>query len=262
VALILAVGLLGAGAQTRAATSESALTVFAAASLAPAFQEIGKRFETGHAGVRVRFNFAGSQQLAAQLEQGARADVFASADERWMEFAKRAGLVTDEPLVFAHNRLIAIVPRSNPGRLGTLQDLARRGVKLVIGAPTVPVGAYTRQVLENFGRSSDFEPGYSRRVLANVVSQEDNVRSVVAKVQLGEADAGFVYRSDVSPRLQRYVRTLSIPDSLNVTATYPIAVTRGSPRPELARAFIDALIRDEGQAILERHGFLRADFRP
>jgi molybdate transport system substrate-binding protein len=240
----------------------TALMVFAAASLAAPFNEIGKRFADEHPGVEVRFNFAGSQQLAAQLEQGAPADVFASADERWMSFASRADLVAAAPVTFARNRLVAIVPSTNPGRVRRLQDFARPGIKLVIGAATVPVGAYTRQVIENLGRAEGFDPSYARRVLANVVSQEDNVRAVVAKVQLGETDAGFVYRSDISPGVKRFVRTLAIPDSLNVTAIYPVAVTRESKHPDLARAFVEMVTSEAGQATLERHGFQRADLRP
>ena len=260
-ALLLAV-LSIPGVSAAAPRSETTLMVFAAASLAGPFQEIGKRFESQHSGLQVRFNFAGSQQLAAQLEQGARADVFASADERWMLHVSRADLLAGEPVVFARNRLVLIIPRSNPGRLRRLQDLARPGIKLVIGAGTVPVGAYTLQVIENLGRADGFESSYARRVLANVVSQEDNVRAVVAKVQLGEADAGFVYRSDVSAALERYVRMFPIPDRHNIVAIYPIAPTRGSRDPELARAFIEMVTSEAAQAVLERHGLLWAEPRP
>ena len=232
------------------------LTVFAAASLAEAFEEIGDAFEAAHPGVAVRFNFAGSQQLASQLEQGAAADVFASADQRWMDYAAARGLIDGEPVVFARNRIVAIVPRNNPGRVGRLQDLSRPGLKIVIGAEAVPVGAYTRQVLSNLARAPGFEADFGRRVLANVVSHEENVRAVLAKVQLGEADVGFVYRSDVTPALSRLIRSLPIADDFNVLATYPVAVLRGAPRGELARDFVAHLGSPESRAALERHGLL------
>ena len=247
--------LVGAAAAAKPRTVETVL-VFAAASLAPAFEEIATVFEAAHPGVDVRFNFAGSQQLAAQLEQGAAADVFASADQRWMDFVASRELIDGEPAVFAHNRIVAIVPRTNPGRIGRLQDLARPGLKIVIGAEAVPVGAYTRQLLSNLSHAPGFDPEFGRRVLANVVSHEENVRAVLAKVQLGEADAGFVYRSDVTPAMGRVIRTLPIADDLNVLATYPVAVLRGAPRAELARDFVTRLRSPEGRAALERHGLL------
>ena len=232
------------------------LLIFAAASLAHPFEEIAKGFEAAHPGVDVRFNFAGSQQLAAQLEQGAAADLFASADQRWMDYVASRELVEGEPVVFARNRIVAIVPRTNPGRIGRLQDFARPGLKIVIGAEAVPVGAYTRQVLANLSNAPGFDPEFSRRVLANVVSHEENVRGVLAKVNLGEADGGFVYRSDVTSGLERVIRTLGIPDDQNVLATYPVAVLRRAPRAGRAREFIARLGSPEGRAILERHGLL------
>src|SRR5207247_7756162 len=135
-----------------------------------------------------RLNLAGSQQLAAQIEQGARADLFASADARWMAYLATRDLLDGAPRVFARNRLVVIVPRTNPARIGRLQDLARRGVKLVLGAPAVPVGQYSREALRNLSRIDGFGADYARRVLANLVSEEENVKSVVGKVQLGEAD--------------------------------------------------------------------------
>jgi len=184
----------------------STLTVYAAASLTDAFRDLGRTLEAAHPGLTVRFNFAGSQQLALQIEQGAPADVFASADQRWMSYAAEKGLVAGESAIFARNRLVAIVPRTNPARIGGLPDLARRGTKVVVAAEAVPAGKYSREALEKLSTAPGFPPEYARRVLANVVSQEENVKAVVAKVQLGEADAGLVYRSDVTPSVSRYVR--------------------------------------------------------
>jgi molybdate transport system substrate-binding protein len=206
----------------------SMLTVYAAASLTDAFRELGRALEASHPGLTVQFNFAGSQQLALQIEQGAPADVFASADQRWMSFVAEKGLVAGESAIFARNRLVAIVPRTNPARIGGLPDLAPRGTKIVLAAEAVPAGKYSREALEKLSAAPGFPPEYARRVLANVVSQEENVKAVVAKVQLGEADAGLVYRSDVTPSVSRYVRVFEIEDPYNAIASYPIAVLKGA----------------------------------
>lgn len=238
------------------------LTVFAAASLTDAFKDISGTFTRLHPGTTIRFNLAGSQQLVAQLEQGAQADVFASADESSMVYARDHSLISGEPLVFAHNRLVVIVPRANPMRIRTLTDLARRGVKLVLAGETVPAGRYSRDVLHNLSGATGFSPDYASRTLANVVSNEETVKGVVAKVQLGEADAGIVYRTDVTADLARIVTVMEIPGPQNVLATYPVAVVRGSALPEVASAFITFLLSADGQRILGRHGFLPAGSSP
>jgi molybdate transport system substrate-binding protein len=234
------------------------LTVFAAASLTDAFRELGRRLEQQTPGLSVTFNFAGSQQLALQLEQGATADIFASADQRWMSYAKEHTLVDGEPQVFARNRLVVIVPKTNPARIGGLPDLARRGTKIVMADEAVPVGKYTREALHNLASASGFPARYETRVMANVVSQEDNVKAVVSKVQLGEADAGVVYRSDVTPAVSRYVRAFDIPDRYNVLASYPIALVKGSKNQEAAEAFISLVLGAEGQRVLGQNGLLPA----
>ena len=234
------------------------VTVFAAASLTESFHELGRTFEQQHPGVTVQFSFAGSQQLALQMEQGAPADVFAAADQRWMDYAKDKGLVEGEAPVFARNRLIVIVPKTNPARIGKLEDLVRRGTKVVLAAEQVPVGKYSRDALKKLAAAPGFPPDYDRRVLANVVSQEENVKSVVSKVQLGEADAGIVYRSDVTPAVARYVRNFDIPDQFNVIAEYPIAVTKAAANSESARQFIALVRGDEGQRVLQAHGLMPA----
>lgn len=234
------------------------LHVFAAASLAEAFEEIASEFERAHPGTRVRLNLAGSQQLATQIEQGASADVFASADLHWMEYLEERARIEGRPAVFARNRLVVIVPNTNPARIGRLQDLSRPGVKVVLGAEAVPVGKYSRDVLRNLSRATGFDAGFARRVLANVVSEEENVKSVVGKVQLGEADAGLCYRSDVTRGVSRYVRVLAFPDSVNVLASYPIAVLRDTPRAALAREFVALVVSARGQSVLERRGLIPA----
>jgi molybdate transport system substrate-binding protein len=254
--LLLALLLLSP--PSSAAGAERELSVFAAASLSEAFTELGRRFEAAHPGTRVRFNFAGSQQLASQIEFGARADVFASADERWIRHVVARGLAADSGAVFARNRLVVVAPHANPARLRSPRDLGRRGVKLVLAAETVPAGAYARRMLRALETQPSYPSGFAARALANVVSNEENVRAVLGKVQLGEADAGVVYRSDVGERGRRRVRVFEIPDAANPLARYPIAVLRRSEPAGTARAFVRLVRSPAGQAVLARHGFERA----
>jgi molybdate transport system substrate-binding protein len=258
--ICLAFGATGGAAQDAAPSSE--VTVFAAASLTEAFRELGPKLAERRPGTVVKFNFAGSQQLAVQIEQGAPADVFASADQRWMDYARERQLMEGEPRIFTNNRLVAIVPKSNPGRIRRLEDLAKRGIKLVLGAEAVPVGKYSREVIANLERVQGFPERYSAKVLGNLVSQEENVKSVVSKVQLGEADAGLVYRSDVTPQVARYLTVLEIPSEASVLASYPIAVVAASENPEGARAFMDLVTSAEGQAVLTRHGLMPVGATP
>ena len=235
------------------------LTVFAAASLKDAFSEAADVLGKRNPPIAVRYSFAGSQQLVLQLEQGAAADVFASADQRWMQVAQDSGLVAGSPVVFARNRLVVITPASNPGRIDRLEDLGKRGLKLVLGAEAVPVGKYSREALDRLRGAPGFGTDYSKRVLRNLVSEEENVKAVVSKVQLGEVDAGIVYVSDVTPPVRKVVRTIEIPDPYNVVAAYPIAVLRQSQQPAAARAFVEYITSAEGQAVLARHGLLPAE---
>jgi molybdate transport system substrate-binding protein len=232
-----------------------AITVLAAASLTESFRELGRVFERQHPGTTVQFGFAGSQQLALQMAQGAPADVFASADQRWMDYVKDKGLVEGEAPVFARNRLVVIVPKTNPARIATLEDLGRRDTKVVLAAEQVPVGTYSREALRKLATNPGFPPDYDHRVLGNVVSQEENVKGVVSKVQLGEADAGIVYRSDVTPAVSRYVSELEIPEASNIIAEYPIAVVKSAPNAEAARQFVDLVRSSEGQRVLQAHRF-------
>lgn len=249
--------LLFVAAPAAPAPPATRLRVFAAASLSDAFTEIAGRFGGAHPGLRVELNFAGSQQLASQIEQGAAADVFAAADERWMEHVARHARLAGEPVICARNRLVVIVPRSNPAGVRRLQDLAKPGLKLVLGAGAVPVGRYGRESLARLSRDPAFGGRFAERVLANVVSEEENVKSVAGKVRLGEVDAGIVYRSDVTPAVSRFVRVFEIPDAANVVAAYPIVALQG-PRETAARRFIEFVLGAEGQAMLRRHGFLPA----
>ncbi|MFN8399491.1 MAG: molybdate ABC transporter substrate-binding protein [Anaerolineales bacterium] len=228
------------------------LNVFAAASLTDAFTEIGENFQTANPGVTVTFNFAGSQALRTQIEEGAPADIFASASGKEMDAAIEGKFIADGvKQVFLTNKLIVILPADNPAGLEKLEDLTKSGVKIVLAAEEVPVGNYARQALDLMNGS--FGADFKDKVLANVVSNEDNVKQVVSKVQLGEADAGIVYTSDAvaAPEL----KSIEIPAELNVIAKYPIAPLVKSENADLAQAFIDYVLSDEGQAILAKWGF-------
>ncbi|BAS27340.1 molybdate ABC transporter substrate-binding protein [Limnochorda pilosa] len=254
-ALGVATVLAGASAAKSAAGSRETVTVFAAASLHEAFRELGRRFEAAHPGTRVVFSFAGTQVLRAQIGQGAPADVFASADEEHMQAAEEEGLIVPPAELFARNRLVVIVPAENPAGIEDLRDLAHDGVKLVLAHSDVPAGRYGRGVLEALGTDPRFGEGYPARVLGRLVSEETNVRQVVAKVQLGEADAGIVYATDVTPAVRDALRVIEIPAAFNVVARYPIAVVRGAPNPEWAEAFVRYVLSPQGQAVLQAFGF-------
>lgn len=228
------------------------LTVFAAASLTDAFTEIGAAFDAANPGVTTTFNFAGSQTLRTQVEEGAPADVFASANSKEMEtLVTGTFIAADAAQVFLTNKLVVILPADNPAALKKLEDLANPGIKIVLAAEEVPVGKYARQALDLMDAS--FGTGFKDKVLANVVSNEDNVKQVVTKVQLGEADAGIVYTSDAiaAPDL----KTIEIPADLNVIAKYPIAPLSKSENADLAAKFIEYVLSAEGQAILAKWGF-------
>lgn len=228
------------------------LRVFAAASLADAFAEIGEDFSAAHPGTLVLFNFGGSQNLRTQIEQGAQADLFASADQAEMQSLVEGGFIASDSIqIFARNTLTVLLPVGNPAGLRSVEDLARPGVKLVAAAEEVPAGRYARQALRNC--EGLYGDGFFDRVIANIVSNEDNVRQVVAKVELGEADAGIVYQSDAAgvPGLP----TLSIPESANVMAEYPIAPLVHASDASLAMDFIDFVVSQEGHNILTKWGF-------
>ena len=232
-ALVAAIGC--ALALPIATTAATPITVFAAASLTAVFPQISPA---------PRYSFAGSDQLALQLQQGAPADVYAAASPKYPELLYHQGLLR-KPLVFATNRLVLIVPRNNPARIGSVYDLRRSGIKLVIGDKAVPIGAYTRQILDTIGISAD--------VLKNVVSEETDVKGIVGKVALGEADVGFVYATDARPVAAR-VKVVPLPAWAQPPIRYEIAVVKGGREPA-ARAFVARVTGKLGRAALSRAGF-------
>lgn len=239
-------GFAGFPATTRADDSRD-VTVFAAASLRESFEDLARAFEARHPGLKVRLNLAGSQELRTQIEHGARADVFAAADQKHMDALVTAKLAA-APRVFARNTPVVIVPRGNPAKVGSFDQLPGAR-KIVIGVPEVPIGSYTLQILDKAGAA------FKDRVLAHVASRELNVRQVLAKVALGEADAGIVYRTDAMASKDK-VEIIEIPVKVNVVAEYPVAVLAKAPQPAAAKAFVDLLLSADGQKRLAAVGFV------
>ncbi len=226
------------------------ITVFAASSLIDAFTELAEAFEEQNEGVAIILNFAGSSQLAAQLSEGVPADVFAPANPAQMQAVVDAGRIeAGSEKLFVSNRLTVIAPAENPAGITALEDLAQPGVQMILAVEGVPVRQYTNEIVAAL--PADFQAQF----YGNLVSEEDNVRQVAAKVALGEADAGIVYTSDVTPDIATQVVQIPIPEAQNVVAAYPIAPLVDAPAPTLAQDFIDFVLSDEGQAILANWGF-------
>ena len=230
------------------------LTVFAAASLTQAFGEIGTAFEAANPGVTVKFNFAGAQTLQAQIQEGAPVDILAPASGTYMDAAVTGGFVDKAAAeIFVANILVVILPPNNPANVQSLAELARAGLKVVLADATVPAGKYARQILDNMSNDPTFGADFGAKVLGNVASNETDVKQVVAKVQLGEADAGIAYVSDAiaAPTL----KTIEIPANLNVVARYPIAPLLKSANLDLAAQFVAYVLSADGQATLKKWGF-------
>ena len=240
----------------QAGSAPRTLTVFAAASLTESFNDLGKQFEAANPGVKVVFNYAGSQQLSAQLVQGAPADVFASANTAEMLTAIKGGaVVSGTQKVFARNLLAVIYPKDNPGKITALADLAKPGLKIDLEDKSVPAGAYTLSMLAKMSKDPAYGAGFQAQVLKNVVSYETDVKVVVSKVSLGEADAGVVYTTDAAAAASQ-LGELTIPNQYNQVATYPIAAIDKAPEPDLAQAFVAFVLSDAGQQIMAHYGFI------
>jgi molybdate transport system substrate-binding protein len=240
VAALVVAGCGGNEPSGGSSASPAEIKVFAAASLTAAFTDIGQQFAAANGGTKVTFNFAGSQALATQIQQGAPADVFASADITNIDKVKD---LVGSPQVFASNQLQIVVEKGNPKGVKGLDDLADPDLKVVLAAPDVPVGKYGQQALEKAG------------VTVKPVSQEQDVKAVVSKVSLGEADAGIAYVTDVTAGGDK-VEGVQIPEDQNVIATYPIATVKASKNADKAQAFMDHVLSDHGQQVLKQYGFL------
>ncbi len=225
--------------------------MLAASSLTDAFGVLAKSFEEQNPGTEVRQTFESSSTLLTQIQQGAPADVFASAAEEEMNASVDDGLVAGEPKLFARNREVIMVPRDNPASIGSLRDLAQPGIKLVLAEEGVPAADYARKILGKAEYGGNFE----RDVLSNIVSREADVRASVSRVALGDADATFGYASDYTPDVRDRVRVIQIPENLNIIATYPIAALKGAKDAELAQEWVNLVVSDEGQRVLEKWGF-------
>jgi molybdate transport system substrate-binding protein len=232
------------------------LTIFAAASLTEAFTDMKTELEAANPGMHITLNFAGSSALRTQILQGASTDLFASADTQNMDPVVQAGDVKGEPSIFAQNRLVIVVPANNPGNVNSVKDLAKAGLKLVLAQEQVPVGNYARQSLDKLSADPTYGSDFKAKVLANLASNELNVKDVLAKVQLGEADAGIVYATDAAAADQSKIKTIDIPQQFNIIAQYPIGVVKSGSNPDGARAFIDELLSPAGQAIMAKYGFI------
>jgi molybdate transport system substrate-binding protein len=220
------------------------ITVFAAASLTASFREAGAAFESAHPGVKVTFNFGGSSTLVQQILQGAPADVFASADTSNMKKLTDANVTTATPIAFATNRLQIIVAKGNPRNIRTVADLANTKLIVVSSGPEVPIGKYAQQVFDKAG------------LTVTPKSLEPDVKAIVNKVTIGEADAGIVYATDVLAAAGN-AEGVVIPDDINVTATYPMSVLKDAKNPATAAALAAFVTSDQGRAILSKYGFTK-----
>jgi len=263
--LLLGTGLVaigaacGEGERDPAAGSASGgiagkVTVFAASSLTDSFRSIGDAFTKAHPGITIEFNFASSSALATQIEQGAPADIFASADSLQIQRLVEKSLIEGAPVTFARNLPVIAVPADNRAGIATPKDLAKPGVKLVLASEDVPIGNYSREIIDRLAAEPAYGAAFKDAALKNVVSNEANVRVVLTKVELGEGDAGIVYRTDAQASNGR-VTTVPLPADANVVASYPIAVVAASKNQDAASEFVLFVRGPEGQAVLRDAGF-------
>ncbi|MGD0953919.1 MAG: molybdate ABC transporter substrate-binding protein [Methanotrichaceae archaeon] len=252
-AVVIAVLVLATSACYAQESKE--ITAFTAASLTGAFTEIGQMYKN-ETNISVVFNFDGSQVLRTQIENGAYADIFVSANTKQMNLMKNEGFMNNSSItVFTRTKPVIIVPKDNPAKIQNISDLAKPGLKIVIGTKDVPIGDYTLQILAKLANDSAFGPGFTKKVMANVVSNETNVNYITSKVALGEADAGFAYKSDITKDLASKITKIEIPDKYNVIAEYPMGILKQSKYPAQAQEFINLVKSDKGMAVLEKYGF-------
>jgi molybdate transport system substrate-binding protein len=257
---IVLVGFTGCGQSSNNSGSDGGdkkqgrtLTIFAASSLIDAFGELGKTFEKQNEGVEVKQSFESSSTLFIQIQQGAPADVFASAAQEEMDTAMKDGLVAGKPEVFVKNREIIMVPNDNPANIQSFQDVANPGVRLVLAQRDVPAADYALQILDK--ANARYGDNFEKQVLSNVVSRESDVRASVNRVVVGDADATFGYASDYTIDIRDRVMVVPIPPDLNIIATYPIAALKGAKDPELAKKWVELVTSKEGQHVLQKWNF-------
>jgi molybdate transport system substrate-binding protein len=227
--------------------------VFAASSLIDAFGELGETFEKQNPGVEVRQSFESSSTLLTQIQQGAPADVFASASEDEINTAMKDELIAGKPRIFVKNREVVMSPKSNPANIQSLRDVAKPGVKLVLAEDGVPAADYALEILDK--ANGEYGGSFKKNVLSNVVSREADVRASVNRVVVGDADATFGYASDYTPDVRDRVKVVPIPENLNIVATYPVAALKEAKDPALAQKWVDLVTSAEGQRVLEKWGF-------
>jgi len=242
-------GGAGGGGEEQGGT----LTILAASSLTDAFGQLGKTFEQQNPGTTVKTSFGASSDLLAQIQQGAPADVFASAAEEEMNTAVKYDLVAGKPVVFVKNREIIMVPKDNPANIMSLEDLSKPNIKLVLAAKDVPAADYAVEILGKANKV--YGPNFKKDVLANVVSREADVRASVNRVVVGDADATFGYASDYTPDIRDKVKVVPIPENLSIIATYPIATLKDAKEAALAKKWVDLVTSSEGQEVLKKWGF-------
>jgi molybdate transport system substrate-binding protein len=234
-------------------TETFALTVFAAASLRDALEALVARYAEVEPAVTITVSTGASSALRAQIEEGAPADVFLSADTKQPAALVQAGLSAGEAKVIAGNRLAIVVPTANPASIATPADLARAGVKIIAAGDAVPITGYATTLIANLAALDGYPPGFAEAYAANVVSREDDVKAVVAKIELGEGDAAIVYETDA--QASEAVTSVPIPSEANVAARYAGVLIGASPNLEAGRGFLDWLNGSDAQAILATFGF-------
>ncbi|MGH2475818.1 MAG: molybdate ABC transporter substrate-binding protein [Candidatus Limnocylindrales bacterium] len=243
----------GSGGSVTPATNVE-LTVYGAASLKGVLEEVKTAYEASHPGTALTMSTDASSALATKIEQGAPADVFLSADTTNAQRLVDAGLAAGDAVVFAANELTIIVPADNPAGITSPADLGRPGVKVIAAGDEVPITRYAVQVVVNLARGAGYGTGFAAAYATNVVSREDNVKAVVAKIELGEGDAGIVYTTDAAASTK--VATVDVPNAANVPASYAGVVVKASGNVDAARAFLAWLVGSDGQAVLAGFGFL------
>jgi molybdate transport system substrate-binding protein len=252
--VLAAISLLGCGVTGAPPTPSPALTVYGAASLRNVLEDVRAAYESAVPGTALTISTDSSAALVTQIEQGAPADVFLSADTSNPQKLVDGGLADDEAVVFAGNELTIIAPADDQAAVTGPFDIAREGVRVVAAGDAVPITRYATQLVENLAAEPGAPVDFVARYLANIVSREDNVAAVRTKIELGEGDAAIIYVTDAAASDR--VTTIEVPDSANVRASYAAVVIRDSPNVEAARAFLDWLVGPDGQAILARSGFL------